>query len=241
MTGRPGSLKRAAMEAESAAKEAAKRLAMDFGCEIPFTKVPAVVAEGFLEQAKAKANQMVLEHYHVARLCLEESVGEPLCDLLLMLVLTLSASSVTPTVGEKSLEFEAAEARKEPGLFAAALTTRMLWYLHPDKFPWKQDSGMVLRVSEMTKKIEHKGANNRMLVKLGWVVNSSRRENPRNSDLRLREVEELMRVRRELLSLRGDARGFIRQVFSSYDRVWVERCSGVTKEVDDREKRRKRG
>lgn len=244
MTGRPGSLKRAAMEVESAAREAAKRLAMDFGCEIPFTKVPAVVAEGFLAQegvlAKRKGSRKVLEHYHVARLCLERSIGEPLCDLLLMLVLTLSASSVTPTVGEDSKEFEAAVARKEPGLFAAGLATRMLWFLHREAFPWEQDSGMVLRVSEMTKKLEHKGSNNRMLLKLGWVVSSSRRENPRNSDLQLREVEELMRVRRELLSLRGDARGFIRQVFSSYNQVWVERCSGVTKEVDNREKRRKR-
>jgi hypothetical protein len=243
MAGRPGSLKRAAMEAEALAKEAGKRLAMDFGCKIPFEEIPESVKAAFLEQenvlVKGKGNPKVLQHYHVARLCLEQSIGEPLCDLLLMLVMTLSSSSVTPGVDGKSLEFKVGD-KKDARIFAVSLATRMLWFLHREAFPWEEDSGMVLRISEMTKKIEHKGVNNRMLVKLGWVVSSSQRENPRNSELKLRGVEELMRVRKELLSLRGDARGFIAQVFGSYEEVWVERCIGITKEVEEGVKRRRR-
>jgi hypothetical protein len=39
----------------------------------------------------------------------------------------------------------------------------------PKAFPWQADDGMVLRVSEMTKKIEHKGVNTRFLCETGWV------------------------------------------------------------------------
>jgi hypothetical protein len=51
-----------------------------------------------------------------------------------------------------SYEFEAGP-RKDPRLLAVTLTTRMLWFLHPWYFPWEKDDGMVLRISEMVKKI----------------------------------------------------------------------------------------
>lgn len=228
---RPGSLKRAAIEAESRARRPMKRQAIDLGCEVPFTCIPDIVNNGFRAQEKifAKGNQKILEHYHVARNCLERSLGDPLCDVLLMLVLTFSASSVTPTVAVKSQHFEAG-ARKDPALFAASMATRMLWFLHPEAFPWEQDDGMVLRVSEMTKKIEHKGVTNRLLRELGWVQDHGRRDNPRNSDLSLRPVEELLKLRAELLSLRKDPAGFIAQVFHSHDSVWLERCSEIIRE-----------
>lgn len=176
-----------------------------------------------------RGNLKILEHYHVARNCLERSLGDPLCDVLLMLVLTFSASSVTPTVAARSHHFEAG-ARKDPGLFAASMVTRMLWFLHPEAFPWERDDGMVLCVSEMTKKIEHKGVNNRLLRELGWVQDRSRRENPRNSDLSLRPVDELLKLRADLLSLRKDPAGFVARVFRSRDSVWLERCSGIIRE-----------
>jgi len=75
-----------------------------------------------------------MEHYHVAWHCLEECLGDPLCDLLLMLVLTVSSSSVTPMVAVKGHEFSAGP-RKEPGIFAAGLVTRMLWFLRSEAFP----------------------------------------------------------------------------------------------------------
>jgi hypothetical protein len=91
---------------------------------------------------------------------------------------------------------------------------------------------MVLRISEMTKKIEHKGVNNRLLRELGWVQVRGRRPNPRNSELDLRPVDELLELRAELLSLLGDPAGFIARVFHSHDSAWVERCSEIICEAN---------
>ncbi|KFZ19813.1 hypothetical protein V502_03459, partial [Pseudogymnoascus sp. VKM F-4520 (FW-2644)] len=219
---RPGSLKREAMEAEMRIERPAKRRTIELGYEIPFKCVPEVIQEGFKEQERilAKGNQNIQAHFHVARNCLERCLGDPLCDLLLMLVLTFCSSSATPFVAAKSHEFEAGP-RKDPGLFAAALATRMLWFLRPKEFPWEKDDGMVLRIPEMTKKFEHKGVNNRLLREMGWVqvVGKGGRENPRNSDLQLRDERELLELRRELLRLRRDPEQFIARVFRSQDDV----------------------
>jgi hypothetical protein len=76
----------------------------------------------------------ILDHFHVARNCLEGCLGDLLCDVPLMLVLTLSSSSVTPFVLTKSHHIEAG-LRKDPKLFATSLATRMLWFLRPEAFP----------------------------------------------------------------------------------------------------------
>ena len=103
-----------------------KRQVIGFGSEIPFTSIPRSVDDGFQAQEKilAMGNQKILEHYHVARNCLERSLGDPLCDVLLMLVLAFSESSVTPTVAAKSQHFEAG-ARKDPTRFAARWSTKL--------------------------------------------------------------------------------------------------------------------
>jgi hypothetical protein len=106
----------------------------------------------------------------------------------------------------------------------------MLWFLRPEAFPWQADDGMVLRVSEMTKKMEHKGVNNRFLCETGWVRCSVARPSPRNSELTLRPVEELLEMRKELLLLRKEPASFIAQVFQSRDEVWAERCSGMIRD-----------
>jgi hypothetical protein len=80
-------------------------------------------------------------------------------------------------------------------------------------------------------RIEHKGVSNRILRELGWVEVMGSRDSPRNNEVKLRAEQELIGLRRELLSLRKDADGFIRRVFHSHDRVWVERCSSITKEM----------
>jgi hypothetical protein len=230
-TARLGSLKRKAIEAESQANRPVKREAIDLGSGIPFATIPAIVEAGFkkLEKLFAKGDARVFEHYHVARNCLEQCLGDPLCDLLLMIVLTLSSSTVTPCVAVAGRQFEAGK-RKDPEMFAANLATRMLWFLRPEAFPWDEDVGMVLRISEMTKKIEHKGVNNRVLRQLGWVQVNGNRATPRNSDLRLREAGELLALRSELLSLRKQPASFIRRVFGSDDTMWAERCSEIIKE-----------
>jgi len=230
---RPGSLKRAAIEAEHRAMRPVKRQAIDLGCDVPFVRIPDLVEEGFSALAKlfSRGNPRILEHYHIARNCLESCLGDPLCDVLLILVLTLSSCSVTPSVAANGSRFEAGT-RKDAAQFAANLATRMLWFLRPKAFPWDQDDGMVLRISEMTKKIEHKGVGNRLLRELRWVQVQGNRPNPRNSELQLRPVDELLRLRTELLSLRKDPAGFIAYVFCSHDEVWVERCSQIIQERD---------
>ena len=155
MAARPGSLKRAAIEAEHRAKRPSLRKSViDFDCAIPFNAIPQLVEDGFRQQEKMfkKGNQGILEHYQTARQCLAECLGDPVCDVMLMLVLTMASSSVTPTVLPKAREFSAGP-KKDNSMFAANLVTRMLWFLRPEYFPWDADGGVVLRVSEMTKKI----------------------------------------------------------------------------------------
>jgi hypothetical protein len=152
---RPGSLKRAAIEAEHRAKRPLLRhKAIDFGCAIPFATIPQLVEDGFRAQETAfrTGNQGILEHYQTARQCLAECLGDPLCDLMLLLVLTLASSSETPTIAPKAREFSVGP-KKDNSMFAANLVTRMLWFLRPECFPWDADAGVVLRVAEMTKKV----------------------------------------------------------------------------------------
>lgn len=154
LAARPGSLKRAAIEAEERATKRLRRQVIDFRNKIPFKRTPRLVREGFQGQEKnfRRGDQRVLEHYHVASTCVEQCLGDPVCDVMLMLVLTFASSSVTPCVRVGKKGFSAGP-RKEAGLLAANLVTRMLWFYRPERFPVKEDGGRVLGISEMTKKI----------------------------------------------------------------------------------------
>lgn len=232
-TARKGGLKRDAIEAEERAMQPLKKQVIDFGYAIPFTTIPSLIEEGFRAQEKlfAKGNQKVLEHYHVARNCLQRHLGNPVCDLLLMLVLTLSMSSVTPTVPANSHQFDKGP-NKERSHFAANMVTRMLWFWKREEFPWHEDRGMVLCVAEMTKKTEHKGVNNRLLRELGWIVQKhSGRDNPRNSDVELQSADKLAELYSELLRLRSDPPGFVAQVYHSHDPIWLERSFEIIHDV----------
>jgi hypothetical protein len=152
---RTGSLKRAAIEAEHRAKRPLLgKSVMEFGCANPFESIPQLVADGFQQQEKVfrQGHRGILEHYQTAQQCLAEILGDPLCDLMLMMVLTLGSSSMTPTVAPKAQEFSVGQ-KKDNSMFAANLVTRMLWFLKPGYFPWNADAGGILRVPEMTKKI----------------------------------------------------------------------------------------
>ena len=61
----------------------------------------------------------------MVRNCLESCLGEPACDLLLMLVLTIALSSATPTMLPSKHEFEVG-ASKDASSFIANLATRIL-------------------------------------------------------------------------------------------------------------------
>ena len=236
----------AALDTIDATVRAQHTYVIDFGCEVPFVQIPHILEEGF-EMCKKifeRGNRSVLAHYQVARECLAHNIGEPLCDVLLMIVLTFAHCEVTPALLVGSTQFEPGP-RKDPRIFAVSLTVRMLWFLFPHHFPWTQDDGMVLCISEMTKKmgrcsrfsdldvceltssIEHRGVNNRMLEKLGWVIATGGRETPRNSELRLRHTEELQGLRQELFLLMENAPEFVARIFGSDDERWVDRCTDI--------------
>ena len=135
LSARPSSLKRAAIEATERGDLPRKRQQIDFGCKVPFENIPALIEDGFKKHDRnfGKGDPKILEHYQMARIALEQYLGDPICDVMLMMVLTLASSSVTPAVAVKTKGFSA-RAKKDPALFAANLTTCMLWFLCPDKF-----------------------------------------------------------------------------------------------------------
>src|SRR5512146_960941 len=142
LTARPGSLKRAAIEASQQLEAAegrskkAKRRVIGFGCKVPFERLPKLVEDGFerLGRIFEKGDRRILDHYQAARNLLERCLGDPLYDLMMMLTLTVAASSATPQVAPGSRGFSAAARRKEPELLAANMVTRMLWFMRPQSF-----------------------------------------------------------------------------------------------------------
>ncbi|EXK78739.1 hypothetical protein FOQG_16612 [Fusarium oxysporum f. sp. raphani 54005] len=172
---------------------------------------------GFTEIRRlfAKGDQRILSHYYAAYYYLTDYLKDPLCDLMLMLTLTITASSTTPEVRPNTKCFNVTTKRRDPALLAANMVTRMLWFLRPEAFPWDKDRDSVLRVSEMTKKIEHKGVNNRMLRELGWIKVKGNRDSLRNCESRLTPKDELFKLRNDLIFLMREPRNFISCVFKS--------------------------
>ncbi|KAL3292277.1 hypothetical protein RB213_011920 [Colletotrichum asianum] len=96
--GPPGSLRRAAREAEIKHERTVKDW-IDFSCPLPFTNIPSLILASF-NQTKAiflgKGDAKVLDHYQIAINCLAEKIDDLLCHLMLMIMLTICASSKTP-------------------------------------------------------------------------------------------------------------------------------------------------
>lgn len=80
---RPGTLKRAVVEANENGKRPWVQKRIEFGCEIPFTRIPRLVDEGLRAQDKQfeKGDGRIREHYCMVRHCLDACLGDPLCDL----------------------------------------------------------------------------------------------------------------------------------------------------------------
>ncbi|RFU33168.1 hypothetical protein B7463_g3166, partial [Scytalidium lignicola] len=118
-------------------------------------------------------------------------------------------------------DFEAG-ARKDLAYLAVTLTTRMLWFLYPECFLWEKDNETSYCVPEMTLKLEHKGINNRILLKLGWVKCRyyTDRKTSQNSELWLWPRDELLERRLNMISQMDDALAFIEEVFGTKD--WLE-------------------
>ncbi|KAL3290981.1 hypothetical protein RB213_002101 [Colletotrichum asianum] len=146
----PGSLRHAAQEAEIKHERTVKdqvqrqecQPQIDFSCPLPFTNIPSLILASF-NQTKAtflgKGDAKVLDHYQIAINYLAKKIDDPLCHLMLIITLTICASSETPEVAQGSHTFSAAAKRKDPGQLALVMA--------------KNSGGTAYDVMEMTKKI----------------------------------------------------------------------------------------
>ncbi|EXL65420.1 hypothetical protein FOPG_18352 [Fusarium oxysporum f. sp. conglutinans race 2 54008] len=84
---------------ETEVTEASKAFTINFGSSIPCTEIPSCIEKGMeLTRNLYASRPKVLAHYENARDCLEQALGDPLCDLLLMIVLTFTSSTVAPAL-----------------------------------------------------------------------------------------------------------------------------------------------
>jgi hypothetical protein len=114
-----------------------------------------MILEGFgkLEKNYDKTDPMAVRHINRARSCLAECLGDPLCDMMLLLALTFGACTVTPHIDEMGAEFHPAAKRKDSDMLAATMVIRMLWFMRREEFPWDDTGGKMLSVGKMTQKI----------------------------------------------------------------------------------------
>ncbi|CAG9951263.1 unnamed protein product [Clonostachys rosea f. rosea IK726] len=161
-----GSLRRTAQEAEmkhelvmrQRAQQALERKTrrIDFECSFPFRAIPPLIYRGFskVQTLFAKGDGRVLDHYHCAMNCLAVNIEDPLCHLMLMLVLTVCSSSEMPFVEPRAQQFSTLLKRKDAAQVALGLATRMMWFLYPKLFPWdKSASSGVYNVWTIAKKL----------------------------------------------------------------------------------------
>ncbi|KAF9775753.1 hypothetical protein IL306_006119 [Fusarium sp. DS 682] len=139
---------------ESEVAEASEAFTINFGSSIPFTEIPSCIEEGMelIRDLYATNRPRVLAHYENSRACLEQALGDPLCDLLLMIVLTFTSSTVTPALPPYRTSFEGGP-KRDPRLLAITLMTKMLWFLYPQYFPWQDDDDKMLGIPGMTKQM----------------------------------------------------------------------------------------
>ncbi|RGP81658.1 hypothetical protein FLONG3_214 [Fusarium longipes] len=166
LTGPVNSLKREAKAAElrlltmaaangEPVRKKSRKQRINIGIDLPFSKVPPMIQEGFakLEKNYTKTDPMAVRHISRAKSCLIGCLGDPLCDMMLLLALTFGACTVTPHIEEKGTEFIPAKKRKDSDMLAATMVIRMLWFMRKEEFPWEDTQENVLSVGKMTQKI----------------------------------------------------------------------------------------
>ncbi|KAG6094934.1 hypothetical protein E4U14_008369 [Claviceps sp. LM454 group G7] len=219
---------------------------IDFGCEFPFKEIPHLIQQGYDETLTI--NDRIKAHYSVTMSSLSGHIGHPFCQLMLMLILTICASTETPQVLPETREFSVStdNRHRDKAQLALVMATRMLWFLFPNEFSWTEDPWVnALSVKEMTKKIgtcttrltggwieanvtsEHKGTNNRILRQLGWVRSRGSRATPRNTDMTIESDVILMQRKIDLVEAMSRPADFIAMVFMTQDETWVHRCQSI--------------
>ncbi|KAM5529604.1 hypothetical protein FOXYSP1_17448 [Fusarium oxysporum f. sp. phaseoli] len=189
---------------------------------------------GKLENDYTKTDPMAVRHLNQAYNCLIDCLGDPLCDMMLLLALTFGACTVTPHIDERGSEFYPARKRKESDILAATMVIRMLWFMRKEAFLWEDTDERVLSVARMTEETENRAFNNHGLLKFGWVEyktnTGNRRRTPQTTELQLRSMEELYEDCKCLISAMKNAERFISLVFGSDDEVWVALCYSIIRD-----------
>ncbi|KAG6125432.1 hypothetical protein E4U38_007652 [Claviceps purpurea] len=202
---------------------------IDFRCRYPFKEIPPLIQRGF--DNPFSLDEQIRAHYELARLTLSANIAHPSCQLMLMLILTICSSTETPQVCPNHRHFSAPPGpHKDDAQLAVVLATRMLWFLFPNNFPKEdqlQESPAPYNIKEMTKKIEHKGVNNRMIRELDWVIVRGNRPTPRNSEMIIKPAHILEARMKALESAMGRPSEFIAMIFKSREQIWVQRCESI--------------
>lgn len=71
-----------------------------------------------------------------------------------------------------------------------------------------------------------------MVEQMGWIRRvRGNRPTPRMNEVEFQHEEELMRLKKELVSLMKDPERFIETVIGSRDPIWLDRCSSIIVDV----------
>ena len=66
-----------------------------------------------------------------------------------------------------------------------------------------------------------------MLRQMGWIMQRGSRQTPKMAQCELQGDEVLLRMRKDLMSVRKDPEAFVEMIFGSREKIWVDRCSSI--------------
>ncbi|KAG6108616.1 hypothetical protein E4U13_006378 [Claviceps humidiphila] len=221
--------------------------------------MPLLLEQGFAESITqySQDRPKVARHFEEVRDFLKREIGQKRfaapCELLVMLVLTLAGSSRTPWLNAnkkkkdkegKEIEtgFTVTEKTKESSRYAAALATKMVWFLQRDIFFTSRETH-ISGTREMKELLEQYKVSYRTLIALGWIrvkatVRRSESARLSDQDCELRPDEDLEAYCKKLNRLRvQDTNLFFESVFGKQTVVvdgrsveWAELCDSIFKQ-----------
>ncbi|KAG6290097.1 hypothetical protein E4U09_004607 [Claviceps aff. purpurea] len=253
--------KRDAKEAEmelSRGDEPPRKRIIDFGGARQIESLPVILHDGFELMIAEHAGKWpgVALHFEVVRDYLRRQIGQGghQISLLLLLVLTLSASTTTPWMiarGTEMMEmqtkgFDLSKCRKKQPRFAAVLATKMVWFLQPEVFfppkillvkKNKKDKNVMSSTQDMKELLEQYKVSYWTLIALNWIEAKPGRPDPRMTDPKrppiLQDEDFTLRqhLREQWENLdrlrQEDSRRFLATVFGNERYDWATLCNGI--------------
>ncbi|KAJ9413493.1 hypothetical protein QL093DRAFT_2569582 [Fusarium oxysporum] len=173
-----------------------------------------MIQEGFgkLENNYTKTDPMAVRHLNQAYSCLIDCLGDPICDMMLLLALIFGACT---------------------DILTATMVIRMLWFMMKEAFLLEDTDEKVFSVAKMTQKIEHRFQQS-WVAEVWWVEYKTNtgncRRTPQTTEMQLSSMEELYEDRKCLISAMKNAERFISLVFGSDNEVWMARCYSIIRD-----------